>query len=226
MKKIIFSAAIVSSLILGACGSEEADQDKDKKENAESHSNADSDQKETTTEKADEEVDGPLTEPGQWTMDGETKVTLVKIKELNQTYDVGPMKVTIDSVKLLKNENITEELKEAVSSTFGKEIGDTLSTIQFMYKVENTSADDIMFHAFNTVTTDTKAQIDAMYNMGTTTDAGTYLGQVVVDGLMVLPYLNEDIENVNKITVTTGDVWYNNEATKIADSSKIEIDLN
>lgn len=228
MKKLIFSSAIVSALMLGACNTEEADQGSTKEENAEVESNAESAEKEEVVEeeKEDKQVDGPLTEPGQWTMDGESKVTLVKMKELNQTYEVGPMKVTIESVKLLKNENISAEFQEALDSTFSKEVGDAIATLQFIYKVENTSDQDIMFRTFNMVTTDTKAQIDGMYNLTTSDDDSVYFGKVVVDGLMVLPYLNDDIENVNRVTVSTGSVLLNDELESLADSIKIDIDLN
>lgn len=230
MKKIIFSAAIVSALMLGACGSEEADQESAKEENVEVKSNTESTETAEVEEKEDEpegeKVDGPLTEPGQWTMDGESKVTLVKMKELNQTYEVGPMKVTIESVKLLKNENISAEFQEALNSTFSKDVGDAIATLQFIYKVENTSDQDIMFNAFNMVTTDTKTQIDGMYNLTNSDDNGVYFGKVVVDGLMVLPYLNDDIENVNRVTVSTGTVLHNDELATLADAIKIDIDFN
>ncbi|GEM_PF-1696316 len=228
MKKLIFSAALVLSLGLAGCG-DESTNEKSKEETpaAADAGKSQTDEKKTDDKEAKDDSkevkDGPLTEAGQWTMDGDDKVTLVKIKDVNQTYEMGPVKLSITSVKLLHHTNVGEELADYVKTALGKDIDGELNTIQVVYNVENTTDTDIMFHAVDTITTDTKAQIMGTYDIAQSTDIGIYKGKVAVEGLTILPYLNGPLTEVNSVNIITSDVWDNDNPNTLSPSQKIEI---
>lgn len=52
---------------------------------------------------------------------------------------------------------------------------------------------------FDTLTTDTKAQIHSYDNMGLSDDKGSYAGQVIVEGMAIFPYFNGTLEEINTI---------------------------
>lgn len=228
MKKLIFSAALVLSLGLAACGDSESDKEVENTASTTQENQTTEVTKEETKEAVKEDVpgevtNGPLTKAGEWTMDGDNKVTLTKIKDVNEVYTLGPINLTIDSIKLLHHSKPTVDTVTYIQEVHGKDISDGLSTIQVIYSVENTTDDNIMFHAIKTLTTDTKTQIEGMYDMAQTTDSGTYMGEVDVEGLTILPYFSGDLNDINSINILTGDVWDNDNPTKLADSQKITI---
>lgn len=235
MKKLFYICSL--ALVLAACGSEDATKEAKeasetpKQENTQNTDTTDT-QTDSTNETQENEVetddmevkDGPLLKAGQWTMNGESKVTLIKIKEDNQPYTVGPMILTVKSVKLLQLTNVPVDIAESIKTLHGQEVIDgVLNTIQIDYSVENTTDKNIMFKAVDAITTDTKAQILASYNMAQSNDPGNYKGQVIVDGVTTLPYFNGKLEEINAIKVVTGDVWDDDERKKLSPSQKIEI---
>lgn len=231
MKKYIFSVAIISTLILGACSSDEKTSEETPKTNTETvaaeESTTEPNTPETTevaeeSESGKEIKDGVLLNAGDWTMSGLDKVTLVKIKEVNETFTMGPINLTIDSIKLLHHSKVDEAMKSYINSVHGKDV-EELNTIQIIYNVENTSDANVMFRTVDTVTTDTKAQISGMHDMATSNDYGTYMGQVIVDGLKIFPYFNGSLEDINSINIITSDVYDNDSITKLGDGQKIEI---
>lgn len=235
MKKLLLSLSLLSVLVLVACGSTTKEDAKEEtnpdtgnqiEEAANDATNNGNDKAEKIDNK--EVKDGPLTEPGEWKKDGDSKITLIKVADVNQVHEIGTIKLTIESVKLLNHSGLENDVKfkEYFSTVHGKDIGDELNTIQIIYSVENTTDDNIMFHAIKTVTTDTKAQLDGlMHNIATNTDNGTYMGQVVVEGLTTLPYFNGSLEDINAVNIITGDVWDNDNPTKLSDSQKITIEF-
>lgn len=219
--KLIFSAALVLSLGLAGCGEDKAKEDPKEEETQQATAKKENVQKEEKKVDDNEVKDGPLTKAGQWTKDGESKVTLVKINDDNQTYDIGPIKLTIESVKLLQHTNVDTETAEDIKSVHGKDINGELNTIQIIYTVENTADTNIMFRAVDTLTTDTKAQI-----MGTSDFAhnnNEFFGKVAVEGLSVLPYFNGPLTEINSVNIFTGDVFDNDSPIKLSPSQKIEI---
>lgn len=230
MKKLIISTTITSALLLGACGgdkdtTEEKQEVTTNSEEKENETNTAETQKEKVDGDSLEVKEGPLTKPGQWTMDGTDKVTLVKIKEVNQTYTLGSINLNIESIKLLSHSQPTEEVKNYVEALTTKSVEGEMNTIQVIYSVENTSDANIMFTAIDTITTDTKAQISGLHDIATSNDYGTYMGKVIVEGLAIYPYSNGSLEEINTVNIITGDVWDNDNPAKLADSQKIEIAL-
>ncbi|MDM5229770.1 hypothetical protein [Lysinibacillus pakistanensis] len=224
MKKLIFSAALVLSLGLAGCG-EEKTKEEPRKEDTKTPVSAEQNVQKEESKTDDNEVkEGPLTKAGQWTMDGQDKVTLVKIKEVNQTYKQGPINLTIESVKLLHHSNVADETKEYLKNANGKDVTE-LNTIQVVYKVENTVDDNVMMMAIDTLTTDTKAQIHSYDNLASSDDTGSYAGQVIVEGMAIFPYFNGTLEDINTIFINTGMTLNSDAGTRLGDSQRIEIAL-
>lgn len=222
MKKLIFSAVLVLSLGLAGCGGEKAKEEPGEKETPVSAEQKV--QKEESKTDENEVKEGPLTKAGQWTMDGQDKVTLMKIKEVNQTYKQGPINLTIESVKLLHHSNVADETKEYFKNASGKDVTE-LNTIQVVYKVENTVDDNVMMMAIDTLTTDTKAQIHSYDNLASSDDTGSYAGQVIVEGMAIFPYFNGTLEDINTIFINTGMTLNSDAGTRLGDSQRIEIAL-
>lgn len=222
MKKLIFSAALVLSLGLAACGEEKTAGESKEETQTPASAETEKVQKEESKSDDNEVKEGPLTKAGQWTMDGEDKVTLVKIKEVNQTYKQGPINLTIESVKLLHHSNISNETKEYLKNVSGKDVTE-LNTIQLIYKMENTVDDNVMMSAIDTITTDTKAQINGYDSMSLNEDTGSYAGQVIVDGMAIFPYFNGSLEDINTVFINTGMTFNSDSGTNLGDSQRIEI---
>jgi hypothetical protein len=53
-------------------------------------------------------------------------------KDVNQTYDMAPIKLTIESVKLLQHTNVDTETAEYIKSIHDKDINGELNVIQFI----------------------------------------------------------------------------------------------
>lgn len=222
MKKLVFSAALVLSLGLAGCGEEKTTGESKEETQTPSSAETEKVQKEESKSDDNEVKDGPLTKAGQWTMDGEDKVTLVKIKEVNQTYKQGPINLTIESVKLLHHSNISNETKEYLKNVSGKDVTE-LNTIQLIYKMENTVDDNVMMSAIDTITTDTKAQINGYDSMSLNEDTRSYAGQVIVDGMAIFPYFNGSLEDINTVFINTGMAFNSDSGTDLGDSQRIEI---
>lgn len=222
MKKLIFSAALVLSLGLAACGEEKTAGESKEETQTPASAETEKVQKEESKSDDNEVKEGPLTKAGQWTMDGEDKVTLVKIKEVNQTYKQGPINLTIESVKLLHHSNISNETKEYLKNVSGKDVTE-LNTIQLIYKMENTVDDNVMMSAIDTITTDTKAQINGYDSMSLNEDTGSYAGQVIVNGMAIFPYFNGSLEDINTVFINTGMTFNSDSGTNLGDSQRIEI---
>ncbi|MGG2114035.1 hypothetical protein ABFY60_27005 [Lysinibacillus pakistanensis] len=224
MKKLIFSAALVLSLGLAGCGEDKPKEEPGKEDTKTPVSAEQNVQKEESKTDDNEVKEGPLTKAGQWTMDGQDKVTLVKIKEVNQTYKQGPTNLTIESVKLLHHSNVADKTKEYLKNASGKDVTE-LNTIQVVYKVENTVDDNVMMMAIDTLTTDTKAQIHSYDNLASSDDTGSYAGQVIVEGMAIFPYFNGTLEDINTIFINTGMTLNSDAGTRLGDSQRIEIAL-
>ncbi len=222
MKKLVFSAALVLSLGLTACGEEKTTGESKEETQTPASTETEKVQKEESKSDDNEVKEGPLTKAGQWTMDGQDKVTLVKIKEVNQTFKQGPINLTIESVKLLHHSNISNETKEYLKNVSGKDVTE-LNTIQLIYKMENTVDDNVMMTAIDTLTTSTKAQIHGYDNMSLTDDTGNYAGKVIVDGMAIFPYFNSTLDEINTIFINTGMTFNSDSGTNLGDSQRIEI---
>lgn len=228
MKKLLY-VGVLSALLLAACGDTEEKESTaaTATEQNEVELNEEPEKEVAKEEKVDsnEVKNGPLTEAGQWTVDGENKVTLVKIKNVNQSYELGPLVLNVESVKLLQHSKPDQLTVDLIQNIHNKDVSAELNTIQVIYTIENTSDKNIMFTTISKLTTDTKTQIEGMYNLASSADLGSYAGQVILEGLAIYPYFTGSLEEINTVNIITGDVFDSDSYEKQADSQKIEITL-
>ena len=93
-------------------------------------------------------------------------IELMKIKEINQTIDVAPIKMTVQNIKLFQLSDLPEQML-----TEAKEVYQTTPTndgklnyIQVIYTVENTSDENINFLNFDKVVLNNGEQLEANRN--------------------------------------------------------------
>jgi len=160
MKKSILKALgliVLAGGILTACSEEKASTEK--KEEA-----TPAEQKEVSNKpKEDENGNVTLTEMGQSTKDDDgTKAELMKIKTVNQTVDISPVKLTVKDMKVIQLSNIGSDYNELLTQyTNGKKLPKKLNYIQIQYTAENTEEKNIGWNGIDKIVTNTGEQLDA-----------------------------------------------------------------
>ncbi|PFK42059.1 hypothetical protein COJ23_26505 [Priestia megaterium] len=160
MKKSILKALgliVLAGGILTACSEEKASTEK--KEEA-----TPAEQKEVSNKpKEDENGNVTLTEVGQSTKDDDgTKAELMKIKTINQTVDISPVKLTVKDMKVIQLSNIGSDYNELLTQyTNGKKLPKKLNYIQIQYTAENTVEKNIGWNGIDKIVTNTGEQLDA-----------------------------------------------------------------
>lgn len=107
-----------------------------------------------------------LTEVGQKVKEEDgTSVELLKIKEINQSVDIAPVKVVVTNMKVIQLTDIhpdnTDYLLQFMNAS---ELPEKLNYIQINYTAENTSDKNIGWNGISTIVTNTGEQLDAMGN--------------------------------------------------------------
>jgi hypothetical protein len=185
MKKLIFSAAIVSALMLGACGDEE-------KDTSANDTSASEDAVETEKETAEETKDSDIEEDENMRVEN-----FYTNKELNVTGTAGPMKYNISAVQLKK---ITLKTEEA-ASLFDANVGDEIQGITIALDGENTSEEDISFYLGQaTIITNTKEQLEPDMLLSEHIE-GEYLGNVTHEGYNFYVLKNSTVDQLESIEI-------------------------
>lgn len=206
MKKIIALTSMIFLLgVSTACSSGSS-------ENSSSHPVSSSDVVEISTESPsssnqendDSFVEGPLTEPGQWTNGSilyTEKATLLKISNDPIEQEIIPgLKITIDSVKLIKNEGLSEDFFNETGIDPSYVTDNSFYTIQVSYTISNDT--DIVqdFNGIEYITTSAREQIEVTYNNFSRVEM-TFQPAVDVPGNTVLSVLSPegaaDISSIN-----------------------------
>ncbi|MFP3123519.1 hypothetical protein OH784_12315 [Ectobacillus funiculus] len=164
MRKGLIKALGIIALtggVLAGCGEEKAStESKEKATPAE--------QKEVSNKpskpKKDENGNVILDQVGQKTKDADgTEAELMKIKAVNQTIDIAPIKFTVKDMKIIKLSNVSKDFEQfLVQYTGGTEIPDGIQYLQFKYSVENTSDSNIQFNGIDKVVLNNGEQLDAL----------------------------------------------------------------
>lgn len=228
-EKFITISALALTLGLAGCSGDTTGEksQQDVQKSAITENTQDKETKRDANETDENEVkDGVLTKPGQWTMEDDgSKVTLIKIKEANKINNVGPIKLTIESVKLFQYTNLPKEDIEYYKNNHDKDVTNGLSAIQIKYTVENTTNFNLMFNAVAAVTTDTKTQVDGSLDTAMSDDKGSFNGKVAVQGVRILPYFSGSLEDINIVNIITSDVYDldNDMPSSLSPYKKIEI---
>lgn len=228
MKKIIYLIAVVLLIILiSGCSN---DNDNAKATSTHPKTTSTKSKNNTTTSKTDSNYvsSGPLTKVGQWSKsDVGVKDTLMGISTPEKTIILGPLKITIHDIKLLKDENIPEDTVDEIDNLLNVNIGNSINTIQIDYTIENTSNKNIGFNLIDTLTTNTKVQIDGNDYIGTKSNDGRYIGKVKVDNSKIFLYQQDTFDNLNSISLLTTDVYDDdNTLTNYHTPTKIPFNIN
>ncbi|MCY8540077.1 hypothetical protein MOD22_00095 [Bacillus haynesii] len=207
MKKyyMSFIALLAALMLLVACSNNETSSSRNEKSSQKSEAEGDS-----------LKTDGPLEKVGQWkTEKNGTKVTLKKVAKVNKTFNLNPIKMNIDEVKVIERSNLQASDKELLKEKGIK--SNKFLTIQFAYNIENKSDQEILFQGIKIITTNTKKQIDAshddMIQNREETGTGIFHGQVRKEGYIVVPCLNTNPDDLNYINIKIGDVLKNEDAS-------------
>ncbi|WP_312507520.1 hypothetical protein [Lysinibacillus sp.] len=210
-KKLIFSAALVLSLGLAACGEEKAKEEPQKEE---TQTPVSADKKEDT-EKADEKEksDGV----GETTESELGKMTvLYKDKELNMAVNNGPVNATLDKIQLA-----TMEPSESYKESFGGQDKVTIVTIEA--SAENTVDDTTNYYLNQAkLVTDTGQQVDS--DIWFSDDiGGEFLGKVKKNGNII--WILKHDEAVKKVTLHISGAS-NANFDRLGEDLKVEIPLD
>ncbi|WMW46651.1 hypothetical protein RFN66_18805 [Bacillus paralicheniformis] len=207
MKKyyMSFIALLAALMLLVACSNNETSSSRNEKSSQKSEAEGDS-----------LKTDGPLKKVGQWkTEKNGTKVTLKKIAKVNKTFNLDPITMNLDEIKIIERSNLQASDKELLKEKGIK--SNKFLTIQFTYNIENKSDQEILFQGIKIITTNTKKQIDAsrddMIQSREETGTGIFHGQVRKEGYIVVPCLNTNPDDLNYINIKIGNVLKNEDAS-------------
>ena len=161
MRKIFLSVFLLMSAFLVACADSEQQSAEETKEEPTPAIQEDKSNKPEKTETGQT----VFTEAGQkGKVEGGT-LELLKIKYVNESIDIAPIKVTLNEIKLFEMSEMTDEMKESMTFYNNNQlIGDTFNYVQITYESENTSDKNIGWYALSNAVTDTGQQIDLAAN--------------------------------------------------------------
>lgn len=190
MKKLIFSATLISALMLAACG-DDATSIQDTNETATTTSTEPA-EKESTTKSTEEAKDSNVEENDEMRVEN-----LYTNKELGISGEAGPMKYNISAVQLKK---ITLKT-DSSASLFDAEVGDEIHGFTIAFDGENTSEEDISFYLGQaTIITNTKEQLEPDMLLSEHIE-GNYLGQVAHDGFNFYVLEKSTVDQLKSIEI-------------------------
>lgn len=202
MKKLIFSAALVLSLGLAACGDVEDVAD----ENINATDSTEKVEKETEKEETKDEAVETESEIGKMK-------TIYQKKDLNMAIENGPVKGTLAKVRYA-----TLEPSPEYKSMFNEEEIITLITIEA--SLENTVDDTTNFYLDQaTLVTDTGQQVDAEVFLSDNV-GGEFLGKVKKEGN--IQWVLKHDESIKKITLHVSGAS-NSNYDRVGEDAKYEI---
>ncbi|MGW5983397.1 hypothetical protein ACWFOP_23845 [Bacillus mycoides] len=220
-KHLLLLVSVFFSLALVACGSEEKTEEKSAPTASNQKSTKESNS--TTTEKT---ILTKVGEKQKYTPQGGI-IELMKIKEINQTIDIAPMKMTVQNIKLFELSDLPEQMlnmaKEgyhAIPTSDGK-----LNYVQVMYTVENTSDENIGFPNFDKVVLSNGEQLEANRNFiqeqNTSFD---YFGKVKQERVLGL-FFNGNPKDITNVKFITGSTYHQKSYDTITDGQQVQFDL-
>ncbi|QWG51653.1 hypothetical protein EXW28_18085 [Bacillus mycoides] len=222
MKKyLLLLVSVFFSLALVACGSEEKTEEKSAPTASNQKSTKESNS--TTNEKT---ILTKVGEKQKYTPQGGV-IELMKIKEVNQTIDIAPMKMTVQNIKLFELSDLPEQMlntaKEgyrAVPTSDGK-----LNYIQVIYTVENTSDENIGFPNFDKVVLSNGEQLEANRNFIQEQNTSfEYFGKVKQERVLGL-FFNGNPKDITSVKFITSSTYHQKSYDTITDGQQVQFDL-
>jgi hypothetical protein len=162
----LFSSFVLISALLMGCGSETASNEtKEEPKSADQKevSNKEEKKDDIPEVKKDENGNSILETVGQKVKEDGVTAELLKIKAINETIDISPIKVTVEDIKLIKLTDLTdEEFRSGLEYMTEQKITEEGFTyFQVQYTAENTVDKNIEWYELMNVVTDKGEQIDA-----------------------------------------------------------------
>jgi hypothetical protein len=198
MKKVLIG--ILALGLLAGCSSNNAASSTSQKKKQDPPKQAE--QKKVENTKKDQDGNIILDTVGQVAKSDQATAELIKIKEVNQTLNVAPIKVTITNLKIIKLTNISDAMKKSIEALYDKpEITEPVYYIQLRYTAENTSDKNISWNGIHRIVTDKGEQLDPNLNFLSTKFDHEFFGKITQEdqfGLMLSPD-KWDISNVKLI---------------------------
>jgi hypothetical protein len=205
--KVLSTAALSVALLTGCGSSEETSGTKEEPKQSEQKP-----KNEPSKPKTDENGKTELTEVGQKVKRDAATAELMKIKQVNETVDVAPLKIVVKDVKVIKLTDVSDEFAENVSYLTdipAEQLNKGFSYVQVQYSAENTSDKNIEWYDLMNVITDKGEQIDGQVKDFIYDDAegeSEFIGKVKKDYQDSFVIKNEDINKVKLVFGYTTDV--------------------
>ena len=225
LQKVLFSGLLVAGLMAGCSSAEDVSGSNQSKEEAKPAAQ----ENKNKDIKKDEEGNFILEEVGQVVEADGHKAELMKIREVNETVDIKPLKVTVQDIKVIKMSDISEESLVDFSYMTGEEeaaIKDGFSYIQVKYTAENTVDQNIEWYDLMNIVTDKGQQIDAQMDDFIHADedvSSEFIGKVkkeFTDG-----YMLKDAD-INKVKLIFGYTMNADNYEDITPEQTVEYELN
>lgn len=204
MKKWMF--VLLSAFLLTACG--------DKTQEATGNTGEEKETEvvtETTTEAQvensqneptpDEEGNIIFTEVGQKADVSHGTLELLKFKEINESTDIAPLKVTLKDMKLFKLTNANKDFVDTVEYYTEVDVDDELTYLQVVYDIENTEDLDVEWLGLEAIVTDKGEQIgyDKDFSITDADNETTFFGKVKKENVDMFVIKDADISKVKFI---------------------------
>ncbi|WP_255906748.1 hypothetical protein [Priestia aryabhattai] len=224
LSKALFSVLLIGGILAGCSSNEQSSAPEEKQEDPKP-----SNQKSKNEPGKDENGNYVLEEVGQVVKDDQGTAELLKIKKVNETVDINPIKVTIKNIKLIKSTNMQQYMAEDISDNLGRKIDPKkgLTYVQIQYTAENTSDKNIGWYDILNIVTDKGEQIDAQPHHFIYDDADSndeFIGKVKKD--YTDGYVLKD-GDINKVKIIFGySEDRNNNYNELTGEQTVEYGLN
>ncbi|WP_436374265.1 hypothetical protein [Cytobacillus sp. BC1816] len=200
--KILFSGLLVGGLLAGCSSSDETSGSSEPQEEAKP---ADQKDKNVSKPKKDEAGNTILDEVGQKAESEAGKAELMKIKKVNETVDVAPLKVTVQDIKVIKLSDVDPTFAEDLALQMDGEaelLKKGFSYVQVKYTAENTADQNVEWYDLMNVITDKGEQIDGQVKDFLIDDAdmdSEFIGKVKKEYTDAFVLKDGDIGNVKLV---------------------------
>lgn len=220
MKRYLFILLSITLIGLLACG-EEREHETSNNDEPEIEEVEKDEPKEDPEKPEEKEDDGLLTKVGQKSKANGMTAELISIKEVNETVDLDPIKLTVDDIKVIRISDIKD--KDARNYLGFYTDKDEFDTIQIMYSIENTSDEKIEFYTpIEYLVLNTGEQLDVSFNdyIGDINNGGEFYGKVTKNtGISVIMH-DSKAEDIESIKLIFGNVWGENDVVYQKDVEK------
>ncbi|UOE58136.1 hypothetical protein [Cytobacillus oceanisediminis] len=158
--KFLVSALLAGTFLTGCGGAEESTTGSEPQEEPKPAEQKD---KKVSKPKKDEAGNTILDEVGQTHESEAGKAELMKIKKINETVDIAPLKVTVQDIKVIKLSDVDPTFAEDLALQMDGEaelLKKGFSYVQVKYTAENTADQNVEWYDLMNVITDKGEQID------------------------------------------------------------------